>query len=66
VEARDARDLVVDVVDVLRARDATLFVDPHHRRNVHDVVEIGDAMVDVDEARMRCAGVLHVEAGSIE
>src|SRR5437870_588377 len=45
VLAREAR--------VVRAHDAALLVDPRVRGNVHPVVELGDDVARVDEARVR-------------
>ncbi len=39
-------------LSVVRATDAAFFVDPEDRGDVEDVIELGDPMLGVDQARV--------------
>jgi hypothetical protein len=53
VLAVELREGVGSELRVSRADDAPRLVDPDHRRDVSDVVELGDDVLGVDQAGMR-------------
>jgi hypothetical protein len=61
----EAYELVVPEGGVVRSHDVPVRVDPHRRRDVDDAVEVGDAMLDVDQRRVRRRGGLEPGAGGL-